>query len=67
MLFRKHRSDATRIEMGSYAADGGITVITSIHADEARRVFGDDTIQALTNLESEEWLDVRLKEKFEFE
>ena len=46
MFLRRHPRDETLIEMGGWDEDGGIKVITSVQADEARRVFGDDTIEA---------------------
>ena len=65
VLLRKHPSDEARIEMGTLSEDGGIKVITSVHVDEARRVFGDDAIRALEDLKSGEWFEASLSERFD--
>jgi len=65
VLLRRHPTEDTLIDMGSWAEDGGIKVVTSVHVDQASRVFGDEAIRALADVERGDWLDIHLRDRFD--
>ena len=63
MHVRRHPSDESLIEMGKWSKEGGMKIITSVRADEAHRVLGDDAIRGLSDVKNGEWIQARVKGK----